>query len=66
MSAGTCDCDACVRQARRKAVAHEFGLIWASQDDGQDAGAAYILASQIDDVEMLRELVAMLATSARL
>ena len=54
------------RQRRaHNAALNEFELVWRSQADGQDAGAAYILARQIDDVEVLRELVVMLACSAR-
>jgi hypothetical protein len=59
-----CHCDKCQARAWGKAVDREFGLIWATQLDGQNPYEASVLVGQIDDVRMLRELVVMFATSA--
>ena len=61
-----CQCEVCVRRAWAKAVDDEFGLIWRSQDEGQDSYAVHVLASQLDDVAMLRELIVLFAMSARM
>lgn len=69
-------------QERNKRAMQEFDLIWRAMDGpcrvmhvypdgrelkaGPDVYPVSILVDQIDDVEMLRQLIAMYATAARM